>query len=60
MLRGERVVHRILGDFANRSAGDNERSLEKEEEERGVSWQIFTRYIYETKIRERCVPHLVE
>lgn len=51
MLRGERVVHRIPGDFANRSARDNERSLEKEEEERRVS----CRFLHDIFMRRKFV-----
>lgn len=51
---GERVVHRIPGDFANRSARDNEEKEEEEEEGRGgIGADFYTDIsdFYETKIR---------
>lgn len=51
---GERVVHRIPGDFANRSARDNEeKEVEEEEGRGGIGADFYTDIsdFYETKIR---------
>ena len=60
VLRGERVVHGIPGDFANRSTRDNERRRRRRRNVSCIVTDFYTIYIYETKFRETVFRDLIE